>query len=158
VITKISALSLAVAASFLAGCASRPIVAIPKPPAGSSAEFIVYRESSFIAGGVGLAVGTGKSAFAVLSNLEYVSIQLPAGAQDIFVQARTADPTRVALDLKAGSRVCLRTSSSPSAIAKAAMPIALITSGYHFYLDVVPCPSVEDLGKYKQVPVAYAAG
>lgn len=118
---------------------------------------MVYRESSFIAGGVSLTVGAGTKAFASISNSEYVSANLSAGEQDIFVQARTADPTRLHLKLQPGSRVCLRTSSSPSTLAKVAIPIALIATGYHFYLDEIPCLSVEELAKYKQVFVSYEA-
>ena len=141
----------------LAGCASQPIVALPKPSALAQAEVLVFRESSFIAGGVSLAVGTGTAAFASLSNSDYVIVNVPSGERDIFVQARTAEPTRLQLKLQHGSRVCLRTSASPSTIAKVALPIALIATGYHFYLDEVPCPSSEELAKYSKVTVAYAA-
>lgn len=154
------AASLALAAFsalLLAGCASQPIVAIQKPSASAQTEVLVYRESSFIAGGVSLAVGTGSSAFASLSNAEYVLVNLPAGERDVFVQARSAEATRVRLNLQHGSRVCLRTSSSPSTVAKVALPITLAVTGYHFYLDVVPCPTAEVLSKYKQVAVAYSA-
>lgn len=151
------ALLLVSALASLAGCSSLPIVAIPKPSPMAQAEVVVFRESSFIAGGVSLAVGTGNAAFAAISNSEYVSVNLSAGEQDLFVQARTADPTRVRLTLQPGSRVCLRTSSSPSTLAKVAIPITLIATGYHFFLDEVPCLSAEDFSKYKQVPVNYAA-
>lgn len=150
------ALVLLLALASLAGCSSLPIVAIPKPSTMSQAEVVIFRESSFIAGGVSLAVGTGNTAFASISNSEYVSANLPAGEQDIFVQARTADPTRVRVTLQQGSRVCLRTSSSSSTLAKVVVPITLIATGYHFYLDEVLCPSAEELSKYKQVHVSYA--
>ena len=149
------ALFLLFSLALLVGCSSQPIVAIRKPSPTAQAEVVVFRESSFIAGGVSLAVGTGTTAFASISNSEYVSANLPAGKQDIFVQARTADPTRIPLTLQNGSRVCLRTSSSPSTLAKVAIPITLIFTGYHFYLDEVPCPSTDELSKYKQVPVNY---
>ena len=148
---------LVLALVSLAGCSSQPIVAISKPSPTAQAEVVVFRESSFIAGAVSLAVGTGNVAFASISNSEYVSANLPAGEQDIFVQARTADPTRVHLILQRDSRVCLRTSSSPSTLAKVVIPITLIATGYHFYLDEVPCPSAEEFSKYKQVAVSYSA-
>ena len=50
---------------------------------------------------------------------------------------------------------CLRTSSSPSTYAKVVVPIVLMVTGYHFYLDEVPCPADEVLAKYKDVEVAY---
>lgn len=147
---------LVTALASLAGCASQPLTAIRKPSPTAQAEVVVFRESSFIAGGVSLTVGTGSSAFASISNSEYVSVNLPTGEQDIFVQARTADPTRVRLALQAASRVCLRTSASPSTLAKVLVPVTLMASGYHFYLDAVPCPSAEELAKYKRVLVTYA--
>lgn len=147
---------LIIAFASLAGCASYPFTAIPMPSPTAQAEVVVFRESSFIAGGVSLTVGTGSSAFANISNSEYVSVNLPTGEQDIFVQARIANPTRVRLTLQPASRVCLRTIASPSTLAKVLVPVILMTTGYHFYLDEVPCPSAEELAKYKQVTVIYA--
>jgi uncharacterized protein YceK len=142
--------------SSLTGCSSVPVVAISKPSPNAQAEVLIFRDSAFIAGAVSLTVGTGDKAFAKISNSEYVSVYLPVGAQDIFVQARSADPTKVNLALQHGSRVCLRTSSSSSTLAKIALPVSLIATGYHFYLDEVPCPSAEELAKYLQVPVNYS--
>lgn len=150
------ALVLVLALATLPGCASLPIVAIPRPPQVSQAQVVVFRESSFIAGGVSLSVGTGNKAFAAISNTEYVEVNLPAGEQDIFVQARTAEPTRVRLTLQRGTRVCLRTSSSKDTLAKVVIPITLIATGYHFYLDVVPCLSAAEMSRYKKVHVTYA--
>lgn len=144
------------ALASLAGCASQPLTALPKPSPTAQAEVVIFRESSFIAGGVSLTVGTGISAFAYISNSEYVSVNLPTGEQEIFVRARSADPTRVRLTLQPSSRVCLRTSASHSTLTKVLVPVTLMASGYHFYLDEVPCPSAEELAKYKQVFVAYA--
>lgn len=152
------ALCVAVLVTSLAGCASQPIVAIPKPPPSARAEVVVFRESSLIAGGVSLAVGANGSAFAALSNSDYVVADMAPGEREIFVQARSAEPTRVQVKLQHGSRVCLRTSASPSTVAKVAVPIVLIATGYHFYLDEVPCPSAEELAKYKLIPVSYVAG
>jgi hypothetical protein len=149
-------LMLVLALASLPGCSSLPVVSMPRPSATAQAEVLVYRESSFIAGGVSLAVGTGSAAFASISNSEYVVANLPSGDRDVFVQARTAEPTRVQLKLRHGTRTCLRTSSSPSTIAKVVVPITLMATGYHFYLDEVPCPSTEQLSKYKQVFVTYA--
>lgn len=148
---------VALALALLAGCASVPVVPLPRPADSARSEVLIYRESSFIASGVGLTVGTGAQAFAVLANSEYVQVSLPAGTQDIYVQARTAKPTRVALNLSHGARACLRTSASPSTAAKVLVPITLIATGYHFYLDEVPCPSADMLAKYKVVPVSYAS-
>jgi len=149
---------IAFTAAVLVGCASQPVVAIPKPSPSARAEVLVFRESSFIAGGVSLAVGTNGAAFASLSNSDYVVADMSPGEQEIFVQARTAEPTRVKVKLQHGSRTCLRTSASPSTVAKVAVPIALIATGYHFYLDEVPCPSPAELAKYKLLSVSYAAG
>ncbi len=149
-------LILAATLVSLAGC-SLPVVAIAKPSPTAQAEVIVFRESSFIAAGVSLTVGAGNVAFARISNSEYVSANLPAGEQDIFVQARSAEPTIVHLSLKHGSRVCLRTTSSSDTVAKVFVPITLMATGYHFDLDEVPCPSADGFAKYTQVPVNYIA-
>ena len=145
------------AAALFVGCASQSVVAIPKPSPSARAEVLVFRDSSFIAAGVSLAVGTGSTAFAALSNLDYVIAEFSPGEREIFVQARTANPTRVQVKLQHGSRVCLRTSASPSTLAKVAVPVALIATGYHFYLDEVPCPTDAELAKYKLIAVPYAA-
>ena len=147
-----------IAIALLAGCASQPMVAIQKPYPSARAEVLIFRESSFIAGGVSLAVGTGGAAFAALSNSDYVIAEFPPGEREVFVQARTAKPTQVQVKLQHGSRVCLRTSASPSTLAKVAVPVALIATGYHFYLDEVPCPPPEGLSKYRLIPVSYAGG
>jgi|GEM_PF-1683416 len=147
-----------IAAALLAGCASQPVVPIAKPSPSARAELLIFRDASFIAGGVSLAVGTGASAFASLSNGDYVIAAFPPGDREVFVQARTAQPTRLQVKLQHGARVCLRTSASPSTLAKAAVPVALIATGYHFYLDEVPCPTTEGLAKYQLIPVTYAPG
>lgn len=151
---KVSCVTLA--AALLVGCAGQMVVAIPKPLPSARAEVLVFRDSSFIAGGVSLAVGTGGTAFASLSNSDYVIAEFSPGERDVFVQARTANPTKLQVKLQHGSRVCLRTSASPSTLAKVAVPFALIATGYHFYLDEVHCPTVAELAKYKLIAVPYA--
>jgi hypothetical protein len=146
---------IAVCLLALSGCASTPISPILRPTADNRAELVVFRESAFSAGGVALTVGVGNKGFANIGNSERVRVQLPAGEHDVFVQARSADPTRLRVSLKRDSLVCLRTSSSPGTYAKAAVPIVLIITGYHFYLDEVPCPASDELGKYKDVGVEY---
>jgi hypothetical protein len=79
----------------------------------------------------------------------------PAGEQEIFVQARSAEPTKVRITVEKSSPVCLRTSANPNTYAKVVIPVTLILTGYHFYLDQVPCPSPEELAKYKDVSVTY---
>jgi H+/gluconate symporter-like permease len=148
--------SLIISLASLAGCASYSYTAIPMPPPTDQAEVVVFREPSFIAAGVSLTVGTGSSAFAYIWNSEYVSVNLPTGEQEIFVQASIANPTRVRLTLQPESRICLRTVASPSTLAKVLVPVILMATGYGFFLDEVPCPSAEDLAKFKQVTVNYA--
>lgn len=118
-------------------------------------EVIVYRESAFAAGGVGLAVGANGKAFAMIGNSEKVRVALPAGQHEVFVQARSAEPSRVRIEVRKAAVVCLRTSASPGTYAKALLPIALMATGYHFYLDEVPCPALTELSQYKDVPVSY---
>lgn len=139
----------------LAGCASAPVRSLSRPQPGAAGEVLVYRESAFAAGAVGLTVGRGENAFAVLSNGEKVRAHLPAGEHEIFVQARSAEPSKVRVSVKPGATICLRTSSSPGTYAKVLVPITLIATGYHFYLDEVPCPAAPELAKYKDVQVTY---
>lgn len=153
-LSRLGGLSLFLAA--IAGCASQPITSIPRPASDNQGEVIVYRESSFIAGMVSLTVGVGNDAIASVDNTEYVRILLPPGEHEIFVRARSADPTRLRITVSKNGRVCLRTSASSSALAKAIVPITLIATGYHFYLDELPCPNDADLQQYKAIPVVYA--
>jgi hypothetical protein len=108
-----------------------------------------------VAGGVALKVGSGASAFANLENSEKVRAMFPAGEHEIFVQARSAEPTKVRITVEKTVPVCLRTSANPNTYAKVVIPITLILTGYHFYLDQVPCPPPAELAKYKDVPVTY---
>ena len=140
---------------LLVGCASAPVTPLSRTSADSQGEVIIYREYAFAAGGVGLAVGTKNAVFANINNDEKVRALLPVGAQELFVQARSAEPTKLTVNVQKSSPVCLRTSASPNTYAKVAIPITLIVTGYHFYLDEVPCPSSEVLGKYKDVVVTY---
>lgn len=140
----------------LSGCASQPIAPVARPSADNQGEVVIYRESSFIAGMVGLAVGADSNAFAAIENSEYVRVLLPPGQHEIFVRARTAEPTWLKISLSRDGRVCLRTSASPGTLAKIVIPVTLIATGYHFYLDEVPCPGNAELEKYKLVPVNYA--
>lgn len=142
-------------AATLVGCASAPVLPLSRPLPETSGEVLIYRESAFAAGGVGLAVGSSGNAFAVLGNAEKVRALLPAGEQEIFVRARSAEPSKQRVKVGAGTTVCLRTSSSPSTYAKVLAPISLIVTGYHFYLDEVPCPIESELVKYKNVLVTY---
>lgn len=56
------------------------------------------------------------------------------------------------LNITQGAAVCLRTSSSPSTYANVLLPITLIATGYHFYLDPVSCPNAEELAKTRMCP------
>ncbi len=143
------------AVSVLAGCASAPITPLARPSADLQGEVIIFREYAFAAGGVGVAVGTDKAAFAIISNDEKVRALLPVGSQELYVQARSAEPTKLHVNVQKASPVCLRTSANPNTYAKVVIPLTLIVTGYHFYLDKVPCPSSEELAKYKDVPVTY---
>jgi hypothetical protein len=151
----ILSINLAIILLFLAGCASNLTFPLTKPSQSQQGDVIVFRESAFAAGGVTLTVGANGKAFANLGNSDKVLALLPAGDHEIFVQARSAEPTRVTISLTAGSLVCLRTSSSPSTYAKVIIPITLIVTGYHFYLDQVPCPPDAELAKYTNVTVTY---
>jgi hypothetical protein len=144
-----------VVAAALSGCTSMPLTPLQRPSMEGSGEVVIYRESAFVAGGISLTVGANANAFAYLSNGEQVLVSLPTGDQEIFVRAKTSNPTRVRIVVKRGERICLRTSSNPNTIAKVIVPIVLMITGYDFYLDVVPCMPPDELAKYKLVPVTY---
>lgn len=139
----------------LAGCASAPLMPLTRPNVDSQGEIVVFREYAFAAGGVGLTVGANNAAFASLGNTEKVRAFLPLGSHDLFVQARAAEPTTLKVNIQPGSLVCLRASANPSTYAKVVIPITLMVTGYHFYLDEVACPSTQELAKYKDVQVTY---
>ncbi len=144
-----------IAAVALAGCASVPVSPLSRPSPESQGEIVVFRESAFAAGGVALKVGSGTTTFAILENSEIVRAMFPVGEHEISVQARSADPSKVRITLEKSARVCLRTSANPNTYAKVVIPVTLMLTGYHFYLDQVPCPSPDELAKYKDVPVTY---
>lgn len=143
------------AALLLAGCASTPVSPLPRAAPDAQGEVVVFRESAFAAGGVDLTVGVGSVAYANIGNTEKVRALLPPGDHEIFVRARSSDPTKVRISLQKGAVVCLRTSSNPNTLAKVLVPVVLIATGYHFFLDEVPCPSADQLVKYKDVSVSY---
>ena len=138
-----------------AGCSSLPVVPLSGPDVANRAEVLIYRVYAFNAGGVSLAVGTGAEAFANLNNSEYVSAFVSPGTRTFFVQARSADPTTLTLELKPGERACLKTEADPRNLGKVLLPPLLIASGYGFTLEQVPCPSDSELAKYKHVNVEY---
>jgi len=148
-------LPLLVTAVALVGCASTPVSPLVRPSPEMQGEVIVFRESAFAAGGVSLKVGVGASVFANLKNTEKVRAMFPTGEHEFFVQARNANPTKVRVTVERMAPVCLRTSANPSTYGKAAVPIVLIATGYHFYLDQVPCPPQDELAKYKDFSVTY---
>ena len=141
----------------LVGCAEVPLKPLRIPAERNSGTVIVFRESAFAAGGVTLTVGLKDAAFALLRNSEKVTARLAVGEHEFFVQARSAEATRLRAHVKAGGVLCLRTSSSPSTYAKTLLPPLLMITGYHFYLDEVTCPGREELNKYVEVIPAYEA-
>ena len=140
---------------FATGCSSLPVVPLPTPDVANRAEVVIYRVYAFNAGGVSLTVGTGGQAFASLDNREYVAAFVPSGGRPFFVQARSADPTTLTLELKPGDRACLKTEADPGNLGKALLPPLLIASGYRFTLEQVPCPSEGEFAKYRRVNVEY---
>jgi hypothetical protein len=148
-------LPLSLVVLIAAGCSSLPVVPLSAPDVANRAEVLIYRVYAFNAGGVSLAVGTAGAAFASLKNTEYVLALVSPGSRTFFVQARSADPTTLTLELKPGERACLRTEADPRNLGKVLLPPLLIATGYRFTLEQVPCPSEDELAKYKRVNVEY---
>jgi hypothetical protein len=143
--------------ALLAACSSAPLKPLPAPIAGNFGEVVVYREWAFAAGGIPLTVGVKDGGFVLLSNSEKVTARLTPGEHEVFVQARSSEPTKLRIAVKNGDVLCLRTSASSSTYAKTALPPVLMITGYQFYLDEVPCPSHDELAKYKEVGPTYEA-
>lgn len=144
------------AAAVLWGCAAVPVEPLPALSEGASAELLVYRTPSFVAGGVTAAVGSAGKAFAHLDNADYVVARLAPGDREVFVQARSAKPTLLRLSLRAGARTCVRVAPDFSAQAKAMSAGALTSTGYAFVADTVACPTAAGLAGYKAKEVRYA--
>lgn len=142
---------------IVGGCSTMPISRVAQSSPSSQAEVLVFRESSMIAGGIPLTVGADSAAFAALRNGEYVRVLLAAGDREVFVRARNAKPTKISIGLMQGSTTCFRASASPSTIAKVIVPGALLATGYHFFLEEMPCPGADELAKYRVVDVKYAS-
>ena len=152
-----TALYALVMTAALTGCASAPIVNPPLPDAANRAEVLVLRERAFNAGGVGLAFGVEARAHVTLGNGDYTSLFVAPGTHRFFVQARSAEPGVVSLTLKPGEKRCLRTSPDVGNLARTALPIAMMATGYLFGVEERPCPTPEELSKYSRVEVEYAA-
>jgi hypothetical protein len=140
---------------ILSACTSAPMLPLTRLTGEMQGEIFVYRESAFAAGGLAVNIGVNGKSFAKLSNSEFVRAQLPVGKHDIFVQARTAEASKVSITVAQNKPLCLRTSASSSTYVKVAVPMALMLTGYHFYLEEVSCPSKDELAKYKEVLVTY---
>jgi len=132
-----------------------PVAPLPRTPPDRAGEVVVFREPAFLAGGLTLAVGVNATAFANIGNGEQVVAELPVGDQEIFVRTWTAEPTKLRIKVRPGARICLRTTANPDTAAKVAAPVVLLTTDYRFFLDPVPCPSADELAKYKLAPVTY---
>jgi hypothetical protein len=140
---------------LLAACSSVSLSPLPATDPANRAEVLIFRVYAFNAGGLSLAVGMGNEAFAKLENSEYVVALVAAGNADFFVQVRTAEPTRVRVNLKAGDEICLKTEADPENLGKVLLPPALMATGYRFTLAHVVCPSEAELLNYKRVSATY---
>ncbi len=144
------------APAFLWGCMSMPVEPLARPAGGTSAELLVYRVSSFAAGGVTAAVGTAGQAFAHLDNGEYLIAQMAPGERDIFIRARSAAPNTLRLSLRPGERVCVRVVADIGALATSMSTSSLTSTGYRFQAHVVHCPTAAGLAAYAPVQIRYA--
>ena len=132
-----------------------PIGRLKQTDPENRAEIVIYRESSFNAGGVSLAVGIDGQAFATLGNSDYAAMFVRPGTYNFFVRARTAEPTTLKLEAKAGERRCLKTVADSTNVAKILIPIVLMASGYNFTLEEVKCQSESELAKLTRINVEY---
>ena len=113
---------LSIAVLVTAGCSSLPLSPLPSPDTSSRAEVLIYRAYAFNAGGVSLSVGIDGAAFAILGNSEYVTAWVAAGKHQVFVQARSADPTTLTVDARPRERVCLKTEADPATWERCCFP------------------------------------
>lgn len=86
---------------------------ISRPSIDLQSEVLFFRESAFIAGGVPLTVGADGAAFAEVRNGHLVRALLAAGEHEIFVQARSAEPTKLQVVARAGSTILDQYTETP---------------------------------------------
>ncbi|MCX2802495.1 hypothetical protein OQJ68_11930 [Microbulbifer thermotolerans] len=152
---KIKIISLLLFITIAVGCAPARIVSIPAPAENEKSTLLVYRESAFNAGGVGLIFGADSRDYVKLGNSDYSEIELKNGHYKFFVRSDQADkPYILAEELKAGDKKCLKAYANPANLGKALVPLAYYMS-HTFLLEKIECPSEEELSKYRKVPVKY---
>ncbi len=139
----------------LVGCTPAHIVRLNAPPESERVEVLVYRESAFNHGGVGLVFGADKRDFVQLSNDEYARLYLPAGNHRFFVRSTQADtPYELSVSLVANQTACFKAHANPGNLGKALLPFAFYL-GNSFLLAPVSCLSEAEIAKYSLVKVEY---
>lgn len=142
----------------LSGCMSMPVESLKKPAPEKAAELLIFRTSSFFAGGVTAAIGIKNTAFVHLDNKEYAVVQLPEGDHEIFVRARSAQPNVIPTKLQAGQKTCMRIrADAADTISNMRIPSGLLRNGYSFIPFIIECPDETVLKSYKLIPVNYVA-
>jgi hypothetical protein len=144
-----------VATVLLAACTPAHLTPLKAPTASERAELLVYRESAFNAGGVGLIFGADGQDYTALGNSQYAQVYLTPGPYQFFARSTQGDrPYVLPLNMATSQRICLKAYANPANLAKAVLPLAYYF-GHTFLLEQVACPTAEELAKYSQEPVEY---
>jgi hypothetical protein len=143
-------------AALAAGCTPVKPTKLETPPAAERADVLVYRESAFNAGGIGMVFGANKVDFLEMGNNTYVEIPLRAGEYELFVRSTQADqPYVLKTALAPADKKCFRAYANPSNIGKAVLLPFAYYMGHTFLLDEVACPAAEALANYTRKEAQY---
>lgn len=140
---------------FLAGCTPVKLTRLQAPEESQRSEVLVFRESSFNAGGIGMVFGSDGNDYVSLSNDQYAQLQFRPGSYNFFVRSTQGDkPFVLPMALGARESRCLKAYANPANLGKAVLPVAYLL-GNTFLLEQVNCPTKEELAKYGAVAVEY---
>jgi hypothetical protein len=123
----------------LSGCASVATDAVLTHEGSPQGELLVYRESAFLAGGVGLYVGESDKYFFVLDNSEYAKVKIDAGEYVFQAKAHASPASELRVTVKPDQLTCLK--GKPNSAVAAAMMIPIVGNTVSsFVLEQVECP------------------
>jgi hypothetical protein len=137
---------------LFSGCTPANLVTYESPSEDEKASVLIYRDYAYQYSAVDIVFGINDKDIIKLEDTSFAQVDFQAGKQNLFVRTTQADrPETLALTLKPGDLVCLRTVAKPSYYAKMLTfgLSSLVTS--MFSLEQVTCPTKEFLSNYKEI-------